>query len=77
MLELEYTRKPSIATIKAAAKKAVANGETFIVFQWGENQIALEHVHYSGGYRPIWVGSGWIGRSSGQDIANDLNKGAL
>lgn len=75
MLELEYIRKPSIVTLKSAIKKAIAKGETFIVLQWGENQISLEHVHYSGGFRPQWVGNGRIGRNSGYDLANDLNKG--
>jgi len=73
MIEIDYTNKPSITTLKAAIKKAAAAGHDFIVLSWGENQISIERVQYAAGYRPVWVGRGWIGRNSGQDIANTLN----
>ena len=73
MIEIDYTNKPSITTLKAAIKKAAAAGHDFIVLSWGENQITIEQVQYAGGYRPQWVGRGWIGRNGGQDIANALN----
>lgn len=72
MIEIDYTKKPSIVTIRAAVRKAVAAGETFIVLTWGENQITLERVNYAGGYRPQWIGRGWIGRTGGQDIATEI-----
>ena len=66
MIEIDYTKKPSIVTIRAAVRKAVAAGETFIVLTWGENQITLERTQYG------WTGRGWIGRTGGQDIATEV-----
>lgn len=35
MKQIDYTNKPSITTLKAAIKKAIATGETWIQTQWG------------------------------------------
>jgi hypothetical protein len=73
MHQIEYTNKPSITTLKAAIKKAVAKGETWIQLTWGENQITLENSGQSW-YGSGWTGSGWIGRNGGYDLAQELNK---
>ncbi len=70
--QIEYTNKPSIVTLRAAIRKAAGAGADFIQLSWGENQITLERVQYAGGYRPQWIGSGWIGRNGGQDLAQEL-----
>jgi hypothetical protein len=72
--EVDYIKKPSITTIRSVVRKAITSGETFILVNWGENRILIEKVGYSGGYRPQWVGSGWIGRNGGQDLANEFNR---
>ena len=72
MIEIDYTNKPSITTLRAAIRKAAAAGKTFIVLTWGENRILIERVNYAGGYRPQWVGTGWIGRNGGHDLAQEL-----
>lgn len=69
MTAIEYTNKPSITTLKAAIKKAVTKGETWIQMTWGENQITIERTPYG------WSGRGWIGRNGGQDLANELQRG--
>jgi hypothetical protein len=68
MTQIEYDNKPSIVTLKTALKKAVAKGETFIQFFWGENQITIERTAFG------WTGNGWIGKNGGQDLANGLNR---
>ena len=65
-MQIEYTKKPSIATLRAAIRKAAAAGHDFVILTWGENQISLEHAPHG------WFGRGWIGRSSGQDLAREL-----
>lgn len=78
MEQIEYTKKPSIVTIKAAIKKAIKADKTWIQLVWGENQITLERGPYGMGYHnPQWIGRGWIGRNGGQDLANALNRGGL
>jgi len=69
MLSFEYTRKPSITTIRAAVIKAINAGETWIQIIWGENQITLEKSPYGG-----WIGYGWIGRNGGQDLAHEITR---
>jgi hypothetical protein len=69
MYEVNYTKKPSITTLGAAIKKAVNQGETFIQLIWGENQITIERMGANG----HWIGSGWIGRHGGADLASKLN----
>ena len=69
MYEANYTKKPSITTLGAAIKKAVNQGETFIQLIWGENQITIERMGANG----HWIGSGWIGRHGGADLAYQLN----
>lgn len=69
MLQLEYTRKPSITTLRAAVRKALAQGHTWIQLTWGENQITLEKTQWG------WTGHGWIGRTGGQDLADEMTRG--
>ena len=68
MHQIEYTKKPSITTLRAAAFRAVNARETFIQFIWGENQITLEKTRYG------WDGNGWIGRTGGYDLAQEINR---
>jgi hypothetical protein len=68
MVQIEYTKKPSIVTLSAAIKKAVKAGSTFIQLTWGENQITLEKMPHGG-----WLGTGWLGKHSGSDLASKLN----
>jgi hypothetical protein len=71
MIQIDYTNKPSITTLKAAIKKAANKGEAWIQLTWGENQITIEHTPWG------WQGCGWIGRNGGQDLANDMQRGKL
>jgi len=66
MHEIDYINKPSITTLRAAIRKAAKQGHAFIVLTWGENQITLEHTRWG------WNGRGWIGRSGGHDLAQEL-----
>ena len=66
MKQIQYANKPSITTLKAAVKKAVAGGETWLQLTWGENQITIEHTPYG------WTGEGWIGRNGGYDLAREI-----
>jgi hypothetical protein len=68
MHEIDYTKKPSITTLRAAIRKAAAAGARAKNIHWGENWLQLEQLP-SG-----WTGWGWIGNSSGQDLAHELNK---
>lgn len=68
MKQIEYTKKPSITTLKAAIKKAVATGETWIQLTWGENQITIEKTQWG------WTGNGWIGRIGGYDLAYEIQR---
>ena len=69
MQHIEFTgRKPSKVQIFAKLKPLLKTGETFILIQWGENQITLENLA-SG-----WLGYGWIKDISGDDISRELNK---
>ena len=67
MIELDYTKKPSITTIRAALRKAVAAGNVFISLTWGENRILVEKTQWG------WHGTGWIGRTSGHDVAAEID----
>lgn len=69
MIEIDYTKKPSVTQLRAAIKKAVSQGATSICLTWGENQITIEF----NGSNDKWRGSGWIGRNGGFDLANELN----
>lgn len=69
MRQIEYTRKPSITTIRAAVIKAINAGETWIQLIWGENQITIEKSPYGG-----WIGQGWIGGNGGQDLAQEITR---
>ncbi len=68
MKQIEYTNKPSIVTLKAAIKKAVTAGETWIQLIWGENQITIEKTQWG------WTGHGWIGRNGGHDLASEIQR---
>ena len=65
MIEINYTKKPSAPTLRAAIRKAIAGGKAWIQISWGENRIDIEQ---SAGH---WIGRGWIGRNGGQDLANE------
>jgi hypothetical protein len=69
MFERNYDKKPSITTLRATIRKAKNAKKTFIQLIWGENQITLERMGANG----HWIGSGWIGRHGGADLARDLN----
>lgn len=66
IIQHEYTSKPSVATLRAALRKAAARGGDFIQLTWGENQITVERTNWG------WTGHGWIGRNGGQDLAQEL-----
>ena len=66
MREIEYTKKPSGPTLRAAIRKALNDGETWVQLTWGENQITVERGPWG------WSGRGWIGRHGGQDLANEF-----
>lgn len=68
IIERNFTNKPSIVTIKSNIRKAVAQGGTFIIIRWGENQINIEQSQWG------WIGHGWIGRNGGHDLAYEMNK---
>ena len=70
MIEINYTKKPSAPTLRAAIRKAIASGNTWMQLTWGENRIDIEQ------FAGQWIGQGWIGRNGGQDLANELNNGA-
>jgi hypothetical protein len=66
-------RRPSLPQLHAAIRKARAQGATYIVLRWGENQINLEASPYT---RSGWTGHGWIGRNGGQDISHSMRESA-
>jgi hypothetical protein len=66
MTQIEYTKKPSITTLRAALVRAINAGSSWIQFTCGENQITIELGRWG------WEGSGWIGRNSGYDLAREL-----
>lgn len=70
MTHIEYTNKPSITTLRAAIKKAVSKGETFIQLTWGENQITIARSQWG------WHGYGWIGKNGGYDLARSIKEQA-
>ncbi len=70
MIQIEYERKPSITVLRAALARAVRAGNVFIQLTWGENQITLEKTQWG------WDGHGWIGRTGGSDLAQEINRAA-
>jgi len=66
MFETNYAKKPSIAMVRAHVCKALNSGYEEIVLTWGENEITISKTHYG------LFGSGWIGKISGQDLANEF-----
>lgn len=68
MMQHEYTRKPSFVQINCKIRDARAKGATFLQLTWGENQITLEKTPNG------WLGSGWIGKTGGADIAAKINR---
>jgi hypothetical protein len=68
IIQHDYTSKPSITTLRAALRKAAAQGGDFVQLTWGENQITVERGPYG------WMGRGWIGRNGGQDLANEIQR---
>lgn len=71
----EFTQsKPTKASVQKVIKRAIADRHNVIEITWGENYILLEKDVYP--YeRPFskWNGRGWIGKISGDDLAQDLN----
>lgn len=68
IVQHEYTSKPSIVTLRAALRKAIAQGSDFIQLTWGENQITVQRrAPYD------WHGHGWIGKNGGDDLAREIN----
>lgn len=70
MTQIEYNRKPSAATLRAATVKAINAGETRIELIWGENQITIEKTPWG------WLGHGWIGRNGGDDLIKKIEVAA-
>jgi len=70
IIQHEYTNKPSIVTLRAALRKAIAQGADFIQLTWGENQITVERTPHG------WIGSGWIGKNGGYDLAREMGRAA-
>ena len=70
IIQHDYTNKPSVVTLRAALRKAIAQGGDFIQLTWGENQITVERTPYG------WIGRGWSCRNCGQDLANEMQRGA-
>ena len=69
IVEFNYSKKPSIATLRAVLRKALTAGARTVEITWGENQITIEQT-------PAGLfGRGWIGRAGGQDLAAELTKG--
>jgi len=66
MVQIEYTKKPSGPTLRAAIRKALNAGAQGVHLVWGENAITVE--------RGPWGldGRGWIGRHGGQDLAAEF-----
>ena len=70
LYEYDFTgRKPSTAQIKKQVSEGIKKNASMILISWGENRIDIERS-YNGQY---WLGSGWIKRISGSDIAEGLN----
>lgn len=63
MIDIEYPRKPSKPMLLAAIRNALNEGGTFIELIWGENRILIESGPYG------LLGSGWIGKNGGDDLA--------
>ena len=66
IIEHDYPRKPSAVTLRSALRKALARGGVLVQFRWGENEIMVERTMYG------WCGHGWIGRTSGADLAKEI-----
>lgn len=65
---IDFAKKPTAAQITAAIKTALSRRDRAVDIRWGENWIEV-----------IWtphglIGSGWIGKHSGQDIAENISK---
>jgi len=70
LYEYDFTgRKPSIVQIKKQVSEGIKQNASMILISWGENRIDIERS-FNG---TQWLGSGWIKRISGSDIAEGLN----
>lgn len=70
LYEYDFTgRKPSIVQVRKQVSEGIKKNASMILISWGENRIDIERS-YNGQY---WLGSGWIKRISGSDIAEGLN----
>jgi hypothetical protein len=63
-------RKPSKAQVKKLAVEAIKQGYNKIEISWGENMIELLKA-VNGQY----YGYGWIKNISGQDLADEIERG--
>lgn len=63
-------RCPSKAQVMAKIKAAIQSGAAAISVSWGEKRLDLD---YSFNAR-AWNGYGWIRRTGGDDIAQELNQ---
>lgn len=66
MLQITFDNKPSKPTLVKYIRRGLNNGNGYIQLTWGENQITVEKTIYG------LVGSGWIGKNSGYDLANSF-----
>lgn len=64
-----YNKKPSERMLRTLAFDAMRNGASMIDVRWGEQWIEIER------FASVYCGSGWIGRTSGDDLASEFNAG--
>jgi len=70
-MNVTFARKPSKAQIVSAVRKIIALRKGDFSLTWGENEIAINFSVYG------WSGHGWIGKVSGQDLADSIKDGSL
>jgi hypothetical protein len=63
---VDYSKKPSVTTLRRDLVRAINAGHRLIELTWGENQIVVERGPYG------LIGQGWIGRHGGQDLVAEL-----
>lgn len=65
-------RCPSKAQVAKVAKFGMKTGATHLELWWGENMITMVKAGNS-----QWYGSGWIRRTSGTDLALEIQLGKI
>jgi hypothetical protein len=63
---IEFAARPTAALIRAHIIAGLQARDRIIDLRWGENWIEVEWTPYG------LIGHGWIGKHSGQDIADDI-----